>query len=371
MILNTCLENCGGIDILNIIYVFKKIISIITIIVPIILIIFVMVDIVKTITSGDVDTKKLSKSISKRLIAAIIVFLIFPITDFVLLNLPISNLKYIECYECATKDNLNNLSISNIENIKQQLESEINNIDSKETYNVALKTLEKFRVQIKNIYDKEIRNNYQQTYYELKNELNEKFQNLNNSNNNDVSDGSDDSEINTVNLFVGDSRTVSLCLNKKMCMDGNDCYSENCISQNSSNYSWFYDTAIKEINSIINNSSSKYNIIINMGVNDVGKTGTKANDYVDLFKKYATGNWKNHNVIIVSVNPVEDGQSNAYTSGVEMFNSIVSNDVKASNISNYKYCDTYNNLKFNLTDGLHYDNSTTNKIYDYIINNCI
>ena len=100
----SCIEACSDPDIMHIISVFKTLLNIARIAVPVILIIFIMIDIVKTIASGDVDTKKLSKSIIKRIIAAVVVFLIFPIGNFVLQNLPVSDDGYLSCYNCVGTD---------------------------------------------------------------------------------------------------------------------------------------------------------------------------------------------------------------------------------------------------------------------------
>lgn len=100
----SCIEACSDPDIMHIISVFKTLLNIARIAVPVILIIFIMIDIVKTIASGEVDTKKLSKSIIKRIIAAVVVFLIFPIGNFVLQNLPVSDDGYLSCYNCVGTD---------------------------------------------------------------------------------------------------------------------------------------------------------------------------------------------------------------------------------------------------------------------------
>ncbi len=100
----SCIEACSDPDIMHIISVFKTLLNIARIAVPVMLIIFIMIDVVKTIVSSDVDTKKLSKSIIKRIIAAVVVFLIFPIGNFVLQNLPVSDDGYLSCYNCVGTD---------------------------------------------------------------------------------------------------------------------------------------------------------------------------------------------------------------------------------------------------------------------------
>lgn len=100
----SCIEVCSDEEIMKILSIFKTLLNIARIVVPIILIIFIMIDVVKTVSSNEVDTKKLSKSIITRIIAAVIVFLIFPIGNFVLQNLPISTDGYISCYNCVGTD---------------------------------------------------------------------------------------------------------------------------------------------------------------------------------------------------------------------------------------------------------------------------
>ncbi len=69
-------------------------------VVPVILVIFIIIEVFKTVSSGDVDTKKLSKSIITKIIAAVVVFLIFPISNLILSLFSYDN-EYIECYKQA------------------------------------------------------------------------------------------------------------------------------------------------------------------------------------------------------------------------------------------------------------------------------
>lgn len=164
MILADCIEICNDIELLNILSIFKSLIGLITIIVPVILVIFVMIDIIKSISSGDVNTKKLFGSVSKRIIAAVVVFLVFPILNTVLQILPISNLYYISCYNCASKDNVLQISVNNADSALANLEQAIllaqSNVNEN-TYNEAYKLHEEARQHIKEITDKNIREQYQ------------------------------------------------------------------------------------------------------------------------------------------------------------------------------------------------------------------
>lgn len=377
MILADCVDVCNDIELLNILSIFKSLIGLITIIVPVILIIFVIIDIIKTISSGDVDTKKLSKSISKRVIAAVAVFLVFPILNTVLQILPISNLYYISCYNCASRSNVLEISKSNADAAISSLAQAISTLSSnpnQTNYDAAYLLYEAARQNVRDITDKDTREEYEtrlEGYRDVLEDIRADLKSNGTSNNTNSSGG----VATTANLFVGDSRTVSLCLNKGLCTtssDGSTCYSDECIAKVGAGLSWYNNTAIDKVNDIINDGN-KYNIIINMGVNDVGRDGSNvAQSYYDRFSLYANSVWKKHNIIIVSVNPVTDGKSNAYTSGVTSFNQKMSSLIANSNLSNLSYCDTYNNLNIMPSnDGLHYSTSTTNSIYNYIINNCI
>ena len=183
------------------------------------------------------------------------------------------------------------------------------------------------------------------------------------------SSGGDSNENNyEKTMYVGDSRTVGMCASA-----GVNC--EDSVAKESQGYSWFANTAVPQIDNKIKKANGKnYNIVILMGVNGVGKTGNEASKYFTKYKELATGKWKDHNLVIVSVNPVVDGKSYAYTSGVNQFNSTMKQKINSSGLSNISYCDTLNGIganKFITTDGLHYEEVTYKKIYNYIESNCL
>ena len=75
---------CEDPDILNVIYIFVRLINLAVIITIVVLVIMIIIDIIKMITSGDLDTKNGGKSIVKRIIAAVLVFLVPSILNIVL-----------------------------------------------------------------------------------------------------------------------------------------------------------------------------------------------------------------------------------------------------------------------------------------------
>jgi len=172
------------------------------------------------------------------------------------------------------------------------------------------------------------------------------------------------------NLFVGDSRTVGMCDLYKVC-DGDD-----YIAKSSMGYSWFQNTAVPSINNKI--SSKRYNIIILMGVNDVGGTSSSGKNaavkYYNTVYSLTKSMWSNQNVVFVSVNPVIDGKSYAYTVAINSFNSEISSMIQNSELSNFKYCDTASSLNVTLNnapDGLHYNRDLYQQIYNKIIDDCL
>jgi hypothetical protein len=146
-------------------------------------------------------------------------------------------------------------------------------------------------------------------------------------------------------------------------VNGDDIY----IARGSMGYSWFNSTAISAVNNIIaSNPDTTFNIYSLMGVNfllsDIDK-------YIPAYNSLANGAWKEHNVILVSVNPVDEvkeAQNGYSTKNVDIitFNTKLKNGTIGS--SNIKYCDTFNVVKNNLgtSDGLHYSSSTYKDIYN-------
>lgn len=158
------------------------------------------------------------------------------------------------------------------------------------------------------------------------------------------------------NILIGDSRFVAMCDNYDLC--GNDKY----FAKVGEGYNWFTNTVIEEVNSYLkSNSNSKYNIFINLGVNDLDNY----EKYIQKYNELASGDWKNHNIYFVSVNPTQGSYSHL-NDKINKFNTNVKNGVKSSNIN---YCDVSSKLSSEsivTTDGLHYDKDTSKKIYDYM-----
>jgi len=143
---------------------------------------------------------------------------------------------------------------------------------------------------------------------------------------------------------------------------------------------WLYDIVINELNKYINDNRYNYIVVFNLGVNDLNcdiDPKILAKKYFNTYKKIINNN-KDIKFYFLSVNPIvekvinhHDPKQKRTNKKIEEFNKYFINKINDKNINNFNYCDSYNNLKFNLPDGLHYDSNTNKNIINYIINNYI
>ena len=155
--------------------------------------------------------------------------------------------------------------------------------------------------------------------------------------------------------IVGDSRMVGLCGYKWYKNDNGS-----CIAKVSMGYNWLVNTAIPSVNKLSNDK--KKNIVLNLGVNDLGNI----NKYLSKYKELSTKTWKNYNIFLLSVNPTRGNYDHLNTK-INSFNSKLK--AFANNYNNVTYCDSASFLKsngFGTSDGLHYNEGTSKIIYSQI-----
>lgn len=189
--------------------------------------------------------------------------------------------------------------------------------------------------------------------------------------------GGDNTEDVTVyrdTLYIGDSRTHGI-LNASYINNSNTVYGDGY------GYSWFVGSstfsssntnavngAIKGINERMRAGAS-YNIVIWLGVNDLGNI----NSYISKYKELASGEWATHNIYVVAVGPVNDDFSvYAKNETINNFNNTMRNEINNSGLSNLHFIDLgYNESSIDSYDsaGIHYSNSDYKKIYDIISSN--
>ncbi len=177
-------------------------------------------------------------------------------------------------------------------------------------------------------------------------------------------------------IIVGDSRMELIKKDKEI----NIPFNFKFVAKSGMKIAWLKDKALDEVNNIIDNNKYNYDIVVNMGVNDLNDDkydgADIADEYFDIYLKLA----KDHpsiNLYLLSVNPIDEKKINKYwtnnrtTSEIRTFNKTIQARLKEENMDNMFYCDSYHDLKFETNDGLHYTRNTNRKIIDYIANKCV
>jgi len=187
----------------------------------------------------------------------------------------------------------------------------------------------------------------------------------NNSNNNSNSSSNSISKI----VFIGDSRTVQMYAYLTNDWNGAN-YSSGgvhnvdgniIVAQGSMGLDWMKKTGIPAAQQYFGSGTA---IVILMGVNDLSN--------IDNYISYVSNNVSNwtsngSSLYFATVNPCSGSYSHL-NSSIDSFNSKLKNGMP----SNVKIIDTNAYLVSNgykTTDGLHYDKTTSDMIYNYIKNN--
>ena len=115
-------------------------------------------------------------------------------------------------------------------------------------------------------------------------------------------------------------------------------------------------------------TDKSYNIVIWLGVNDY--KGISPETYFQEFNALANERWKNHQIYIVSIGPVDDNKTTIVKNvGINAFNKALKEKVENSNIENLNYIDLgLTNKLISKFDGagLHYGVSDCQNIYEII-----
>lgn len=366
-------EMCNDSGILTVFLILKYLFNIICTIIPLILIYRGFVPLFKAVTSGKEFSGELGP-IVKSIIAGLIIFLLPGLFNFIFTDVVGYSNSFSQCVTNAELDFIKELKKAESEGRVAEV------LKQREELMKASEERDKLEKEKNDKIKEEIKKKEEQERLEQE-QANQNASGGNGSNNGSNSSGGSPGSSNVnlsggeKNIIIGDSRTVGMCAsitgdwthcqfsNGGAFVSGNDIY----IAQGSKGYSWFNSTAVSAVNSIISsNPNVKFNVYSLMGVNfllsDIDK-------YIPTYNSLANGAWNNHNLILVSVNPVDEAKEsqNGYSTknaNIVTFNNKLKNGT--AGVSNIKYCDTYNSIINNLgtSDGLHYTSTTYKAIYN-------
>ena len=191
---------------------------------------------------------------------------------------------------------------------------------------------------------------------------------------NTSNDNPNNSTSGTKNIFVGDSRTVGMCGYTSNDLHIGDCKGDLTVSQVGKGYNWLDTVAITQVNNMLSqNANTKFNIIVMLGVNDLGNFAS----YTNKLQSLADGAWKDHKIIFTSVTPVDDARARAsgYSvtqAQVDNFNTQMRSRIVIANKSNLVYCDIATGLDISgqASDGIHYTSTLYNTVYNNTKSKC-
>lgn len=162
-------------------------------------------------------------------------------------------------------------------------------------------------------------------------------------------------------IYTGDSRIrrLNLTINMKGMKDNW------VVCKSGMGYNWFVREGLPEIDRIMKEKTyiDKWVIISGWGVNDLWNAGTYINKYTSLMK----GKWKDCDLKLMSVNPV-NGSKKAKYGGIDSFNVKLKRYTEQSD-GRIEYIDTNSVMKkkgFSTIDGLHYSETTNKLIYSTV-----
>ena len=174
-------------------------------------------------------------------------------------------------------------------------------------------------------------------------------------------------------IIIGDSRFKRIVRERdKYVIPSNFFF----IAESAKDIKWFKKEALSQLYKMLDNNYL-YHVVINMGVNDIQFTrpfDDDINSYKAEFKKLIK-KYPNVKFYYLSINPIEEDKMNYFypenrrTNSEIMFFNNEMHDFTIKN--NIKYCSSFDDVLFNTTDGIHYDEETNQRIINYINNKCV
>ncbi len=314
---------CTNPNVLTVFLILKYAFNIVCIVVPIILMIRFITILFPVIISGDKINETVGK-MAKSAIAAIVVFLMPTIIKFVFTDIvDVSSLGIGQCFTNST--------VEKIEKYRE-LEKEQAEEDAKQRQKDLAESLKEREEREQNIRDN----------FKVEREENQGLPGYG-------------------TVFVGDSRTVQYSYQLQL-RDTDQLFATGGGAMNE--YNVDINKALSYINS---NSSHRYNLVLNYGVNNLGQ------DWVGAYKNTINNVNGKADILVVSINPCGQGKCN--NTRISEVNAQLESAF-SSGYDNVRYCDTYSeftkrgNFDNLTTDGVHYNNEGANLIYNKI-NECL
>ncbi len=352
---------CTMPEVMEVMLIINKVVDALKILVPIIILITGIYSFFKAVLADDDKQIKDAASllIIKLLVGAMIFFIPIIVNSVSKIVAPNSN--FTLCFMVKSKDEVYKAYASYAYKMVNKARGTL----SKEDYENAV------------YYVSKMENGSSKTSYEEKLKDIKELIGAKNKQNNTSNNGSSSSGNNNANqsgnktqsnassygdIFVGDSRT--LAYNYQLSLRSTDAI----YATTSGAAREFKSDFAKALSKINSDSSHRYSLIFNYGVNNLSQ------DWVSIYKDAINQVGNRANILIVSVNPCNDSIAKyCKNSNIVAFNNKLRNAF-ASGYSNVKYCDTYTpfvntpNYKkmIEVISGVHYTKSGSMLIYNQI-----
>lgn len=348
--------NCNNLDVelLKIVSILKTLITILQIVVMVALIIWIMIDVIKMISSGDVDNSKLLKTVFKRLIAGALVLLVPAIVVTVINLFAPGESQYDTYYKCANDETVERVSIYQATEAIDNFQKNPDLVNYRKAKDAVSIVGGSKRTEL----DKQLKDLYKK-YFPYDDEENIDWDGL----------GTETTNYAGV-IYIGDSNMDRYCdhINATYCFA--------LVGAGTDKISYFKT----QVDSFLSQHNSRYKIFIMLGTNST----STAKRYFEELNSYAKGDWNKHQIIVGYIPAVSDSilESGKYTirnSNVQSFNNQLQSAYNNNHSNNIRLCSrVYDKTKFmtNSTardftdDGLHLSNKGLDEL-KIAINSCI
>lgn len=159
-------------------------------------------------------------------------------------------------------------------------------------------------------------------------------------------------------IYVGDSRIADMCTALGL---------SNCITDARADYYWLVNTAETKIQDILDQYPDQaFTIVMNIGLHDLGN----ADNLLAEYRRLASGDWSNHQMIVLAISPVDESLASA--AGLNLSNSDIThfNNIMEGIVADKgSYCSATNDIS-QISEGVDYSAEGSRKFYNLITTSC-